>query len=425
MEQHKISPFSAVIMSINVMVGAGIFIGPPLMAAKAGFASFLGWPIVALIFLPIVLSISTMARLFPGEGGVYGYSKTAINETAGFISGWAFYLAYTGVAALMAICLRDNIILPAFPMNPLLFNVLFVGAITVCSLMSMQVIARIQNTGTFIKLLPLLFVLMIFIFYWNPSFHISTQNVLAIPGALPLAIFGYWGFESCCSISHLIRGKKENASRVILVAFLVTMVIYTFFHIGLLHIMGASNLVTHGTKSFVNYLGLASPMLTSGIKWIISISLAFVFGNSCLSLFTMTSSTLRALAIEQTLPFSTQLTKLSKNDRPWIPVLIQGVLVFGITCTISDKSLLVALVNLGVLVSFFLTLTSLFILQRKNGSTKQMPITILAFCSWAAFCYFSWFELGATTAARFMSIFTLVGAILAGYAMYWYQRRSK
>ena len=55
MKGHKISLMTAILMNINIMVGSGILIGPGIMAGIAGNASFLGWPLVALFFLPMVL----------------------------------------------------------------------------------------------------------------------------------------------------------------------------------------------------------------------------------------------------------------------------------------------------------------------------------------------------------------------------------
>ena len=42
MKQHKISLTTAILMSLNIMIGSGILIGPGVMASVAGNASFLG-----------------------------------------------------------------------------------------------------------------------------------------------------------------------------------------------------------------------------------------------------------------------------------------------------------------------------------------------------------------------------------------------
>ncbi len=44
MKEHKISLFTAVLLTMNIMIGSGILIGPGNIAAIAGSASFLAWP---------------------------------------------------------------------------------------------------------------------------------------------------------------------------------------------------------------------------------------------------------------------------------------------------------------------------------------------------------------------------------------------
>ena len=71
MEKNKISLFTAILMNINVMVGAGAFVMPSLMASKAGSLSFLGWTGVGLIFIPLVWSIAQITKYFEGQNSFY------------------------------------------------------------------------------------------------------------------------------------------------------------------------------------------------------------------------------------------------------------------------------------------------------------------------------------------------------------------
>ncbi|MBU1008029.1 APC family permease [Candidatus Dependentiae bacterium] len=425
-QTHKISFWTAVLMNINIMVGIGIFILPPLMTQRAGYASFLGWPLVALVVLPIVLSVAAMARLFPGAGSFYSYAKNIIGPNAGFFSGWGYYLGYTGVGAFMTIALRDDVILPHFPMNPVLFNLLFITTISLLSLLNIKTIGRIQNAGTIFKILPLLIVLAVFIAYWNPAFHITLPSLGNVPSVVPFALFGYWGFEVCCTISHLIEGDKNSASRAILLAFGIIMVLYSLFHFGILHIMGAKNLAAAGSaKDFVYFLGL-SPYAQALFSTFITVTIAFVFINAVFSIFTAVSSTLQAMAHENILPYSQALIKQSKQHRPWVAIIIQGILTFIITCTTSNKSIFIAVINLGILTAFFLTLIALFKLQRRMGQTKQIGMTILAFISLGYFTHASWMDkgLGATHLMKFVSTLPLLAGFAIGYAMYQYKKRT-
>ena len=429
MKEHKISLLTAILMNINIMVGVGIFFGPPLMASKAGFASFLGWPLVALIFVPVVLSIAAIARIFPGAGSFYTYSKKIIGPTAGFISGWTFFLGYIGVTALMTIVLRGIVfeILKSnfnFTMNPVLFNAIFIAAVSTLSLVSLEWVGKIQNVGTFFKVLPLILVLAIFIFHWNPSFTITKANLIGLPGVLPIAIFGYWGFECCCAISHLIKGKQGSASTAILAAFAITTTIYTLFHFGLLHIMGSENLIAHGSEDVARFINLPIPAL-KGILFIsIKLAMVIAFINSVFSITTANSSTLRTMASEGLFPFSKQLSLMNKNQRPWVSIFAQGFIAFSVATFITNQNHLVSFTNLGILVAFFFTHIALLIIQKKEKSYKQMIITGLAFISLAIFTYFSWMGMGATHAERTVSLLPLIVMFVLGMAMFVTRKRK-
>ncbi len=97
----KISFLAGVLISINVIVGAGIYLGPSKMAAQVGNVSFLAWGVVALIMLPIVWNIAQATRLFPGQGGLYNYCTTGLNQTAGFFALWSYFLGFCAAGATL------------------------------------------------------------------------------------------------------------------------------------------------------------------------------------------------------------------------------------------------------------------------------------------------------------------------------------
>ena len=90
----KIPLWLAVVININVVIGAGIFVYSPVLAKHAGSLSMAGFATVALIVLPLVLVVAQVARLFPGvHGGIYIYSKRLISNNAGLVSGLSYFLA--------------------------------------------------------------------------------------------------------------------------------------------------------------------------------------------------------------------------------------------------------------------------------------------------------------------------------------------
>ena len=130
------------------------------------------------------------------------------------------------------------------------------------------------------------------------------------------------------------------------------------------------------------------------------------------------------MASEKLFPYSKTLTKLNKNQRPWVALLTIGALASIISCVLPSKEALISIVNLGVLIAFFCTLVALFIIQRRNGLFKQMIVTALAFASWTLLTYYSWNGIGATHFARLTASLPLILALIAGLVMYFVQTKK-
>lgn len=429
-DKNKISIWTAILININIMVGAGIFVYPQLMTQKAGYASFLGWPIVALIFLPVVLSIAAIARMFPGQGSFYAYAKNLISPTVGFASGWLFFSAYICTSSILTLAFRNTIlgiISNNFGVNvPLMvFNVIFIALVTLLSLLSINIFAKIQNIGTILKIIPLIFIVSIFLFYLNPDFKIASDGLYKVGSVIPLALFGYWGFECCCAISHLIKGRKSNASTAILLAFGITTFVYTAFHFGLLNIMGVENLAKYGVIGVINFLVMPAA-IKAIIAFFFSFAIATVFLFSVFGMFTTNSSTLHALADENLLPFSKQLKKTNKFDRPWVAILAQGMLTFFIISATDSIVFLNTNTNFGILSTFFITLFALLSMQIKSKNYKQIIITLLAFVSCGLFSYYSWMDAGKDSLSRLIGLSPLLIAFVLGMGSYFYiKNKSK
>ena len=71
-----IRPLVAVLICINSIIGAGLFINPRPLTQFAGPYGFLVYMLGALLLTPLVLSVAELAKLHPVAGGLYVYSKT-------------------------------------------------------------------------------------------------------------------------------------------------------------------------------------------------------------------------------------------------------------------------------------------------------------------------------------------------------------
>ncbi len=63
-------------------------------AAHAGSGSFVLWIIAAVFFfLPSAVTVSSLSRLFPEEGGMYVWTKKAFGDQHAFLCGWFYFIS--------------------------------------------------------------------------------------------------------------------------------------------------------------------------------------------------------------------------------------------------------------------------------------------------------------------------------------------
>ena len=430
MTKHKISLTTAVLLSMNILIGSGIIVGPGQIAAIAGNASFLAWPIIALLFLPLVLCTAQLSNMFPGCGGFYSYAKEGLNKKAGFVSGWLYIIGYTFAVSVDLLALRKTFIGVGinnfFTQNVLVFNIILITLSLLLNLLSFKTISRFLNSLTITKILPLVILIILLPFIINPTFTVTSTELSLIPYSLSLAIFGFFGFEYCCSLSHLIEDPEKNAPKAIVIGFLITAALYTFFHFGLLNLMGAQNLGTNGAADFANYLSLPVPYLKTFLIFLIPIASILTIFAGMNGMLNANSILLNSMAQENLfVSISPWLAKFNKNERPWTAIFAQCVIILIISTLTTNIDLVAALCNLGVFLAFIFPFASLLILQKRRKLHTKIALTFIAIITTLGFCVYSWLLLGGNMTERLMHTLPIIGALAFGYVLFLLSKNTK
>lgn len=415
MEQKKISFVGAVLLSINIMVGAGIFSAVGPMSAAAGSISFLGWLIVGLLFFPIVWGVAKAAQLFPGEGGFYHYCSSGLNSTAGFIAHWAYLLGYISVAASLITLLRNGVIhqvgIEFFRDYPFAFNLLIVTFYTLINMISLDKIDKLQSAATLLKITPIVMIIVLFAFYYNPELSFESDQLGSLGLTISAVIFSYTGFESCCSVASLLKDGPKKVASVILTAFFITLALYFSFHIGLIHIMGPDNLATHGAIAFPRFLGLSSTW-ANALQVGIATTILFIWANSILGVSLGNITNIYSLGSKNLILGDKLLATLNDKQRPIYAAIAHGIALLGLITCITDIDILFALTNSGIIGALILTLCAVFLYQFKAQQYFQMSITLLGFGSCGIFIYFIAIQIPSVVYVLPLIIGMAVGLVL-------------
>jgi amino acid transporter len=100
----------AVAITVGIVVGAGIFRTPSLVAGSVGSeaAVLAAWALGGLISLVGALCYAELASAYPHSGGEYHYLTRAFGKRVGFLYAWArIAVIQTGSVALLAFVFGD------------------------------------------------------------------------------------------------------------------------------------------------------------------------------------------------------------------------------------------------------------------------------------------------------------------------------
>ena len=108
--RRVLSTFDGVVLVVGLIVGAGIFRSPPIVAAQVpDVVSFLAvWVVGGLIALAGALCYAELASAYPHPGGEYHVLRYTFGDSTGFMLGWArMTVMQTGSIALLAFVFAD------------------------------------------------------------------------------------------------------------------------------------------------------------------------------------------------------------------------------------------------------------------------------------------------------------------------------
>jgi len=100
---EKLTFFDVTNLLVGAIVGADIYVVASLGSQYLGPASLVAWIAAGLIAIIIALNFAECATLVPKVGGAYAYAREVWGDFAGFIVGWALWLAEVAALAVFPV----------------------------------------------------------------------------------------------------------------------------------------------------------------------------------------------------------------------------------------------------------------------------------------------------------------------------------
>lgn len=383
-QSYKISLPAAIIINMNIMLGVGLFVNTITLSKMAGILSPAIYLLVAILMLPLVLSIAKLLRLHPG-GSFYTFGSKEINPLVGFLGAWSYFISKMASSALM-IHFATLIIQNTFPILknlPILgLDLAIISIFAALNTQNMKTGSKIQTVFMFLKVIPVLFIVVSGLIFFD-LININTDIALSsIPLSIPLIIYAFSGFEASCSLSSHIENPEKNAPKATLTAYFLVASLAALYQLMFYGMIGTNlGKLSHYFEIFpavIHKILGAGSILGNKLQAILQLAIAISsFGGSYGIMFSNCWN-LHTLAKEGHLIGSNLIAKLNKHGAPVICVMAEALIaIIYILATQGESVPLQQIGAFGGTLAYSTCVLALLINALRQPNRKDLPLPIL------------------------------------------------
>lgn len=245
--KREIGLWGLVANSVNIIIGAGIFILPVVVAERLGTGSISAYLICGFLMILIMMCFAEIGSKITITGGAYSYIETAFGRFAGFLTANIFIFG-AGVTANAAVAngLADTLSYFFPPFKDQLIRILFFaiifGGLAYFNVRGIKNAVMIVKVNTVAKLIPLI---MIIIFGWFfidiPEIRITADNSIKDLGEISLVLlFAFVGAETALNVSGEIKNPVKTIPRGVMISIVAVVILYIMIQLVVQTILGES-----------------------------------------------------------------------------------------------------------------------------------------------------------------------------------------
>lgn len=362
--------FPAILLiTINSIMGTGIFFLPAVGAGAAGPASLLSWVILSVISIYIAMCFGELSSMFPKAGGIYEFCKQAYGRSFSFLIGWMTVIAGNITIAMLVVGAIQYLLPVGSVVLKVFISLLFIFAFNYIAFKGMQTSAVMLVTFAFITVGTLFALIIPGLFKFHPQ---NFTPFFTFPtSSLFLAIFliaeTFFGWETATFLAEETKDGQKIMPKALIWGTVIIAIICLLFVVTSL---GVIPWETFG-QSFTPLadLGIIHYGIVGRDIFTILVYLAIIGSVAGW----VVSAPRLLLAMAQDKLFLVQFAKVhEKNLTPHVAILFQTILtsILVVVGAGSYTTMLHLLVPI-VLVAYSFVLLSVVILRYKQPDTVR------------------------------------------------------
>ncbi|MBE8719476.1 amino acid permease [Sphingobacterium sp. Ka21] len=240
----------AVVMIVGIVVGAGIFRTPPIVASSTGtWEMFLFvWGLGGAISLIGAMCYAELSTTFPHTGGEYHFLYRAFGRHFGFLFAWArMSIIQTGSIALLSFIVGDYMSelygLGAYSSS--IYAIVVVIGLTLTNIIGVHVGTGAQKLLVGMQFIGLAFLIVVGLFFAPTDQELVAEPLIAnsdfsmsIGTALVMVLLTFGGWNEAGYISSEMRGGSKKMATVMVASILIITAIYLLINFAYLNVLG-------------------------------------------------------------------------------------------------------------------------------------------------------------------------------------------
>ena len=251
--QPTLGILDAIAIIVGIVIGAGIFRLPSLVAGTADseFALIAVWLAGGVVSLIGALCYAELATTFPSAGGDYHFLTRAYGKSLSFLFAWArVAVITTGSIALLAFVFGDFMsrLVALGPHSTPIYAVALIIVLTAINVAGIRKGSLTQNWLTLLEVGGVVIVIVAGLAFAAPAAAPAASAAPAAAGsavswsgiglAMVFVLLTYGGWNEAAYISAEIKGSRRNIARALLLSILIITALYLLANLAMLRGLG-------------------------------------------------------------------------------------------------------------------------------------------------------------------------------------------
>lgn len=396
LSSNKIGFWSVFELVTISQIGSGLML--PAQLAIFGTLSLIGWIISGLGALILAIVFAELCVRNPKMGGPHAYIKEAFGPTAAFFSGWTYWII-SWVSTVAIITSAVGYISPLLgstdsTMITLSLEIAIISWATLLNLKGAETASKTKLSTIMIKVIPLVFVPVIALFFFNKSNFtsltlplISKEGLLHFNSVILITLWGFVGFESATATAD----KIDQPTRTIRYAMILgTLFVASLYFMSTLGILGMipGEILMHSKAPYAD----AAFIIGGRAGYVVISVVCAVICLGAVNAWTLASSHIALGATQEGL-MPNLFAKTNKHGAPTAALLIGWLGTIFILILIHKASLaqqINMVIDLSVITFLFIYMACclaylkiLYLNPKRSAIWKwACGLISLAFCTW-------------------------------------------